>query len=327
MAHHIAQEAIEKAIAADPALLSPEKSPRDRLEKLLIEPLRELAYVWEDKVGMSIILDALDEGTASGLHHIGPFISLLVRLIRDESVPIHNIIITSRVWPSIRAAMRSHALGDLVKIVQVEDYDSHEDIGHFFRDGFDRIYDEFDLPTVCPKPWPAPDDLTTLSERANGRFIFAATILRFIRQDEPYNRLPLVCSMLRGNVEEVWGDVHHLYASIIDGIESLHRDDGLKYLSVVVNLAEPLSPSDLRRLFGVDVRALLLPFSALVSIPAPESPDMPIQTYHNSLRDFLHDWHIRKMAVALLGTYPSLRCHKSEDKRRVRQDAAGFVTS
>ncbi|EIW74839.1 hypothetical protein CONPUDRAFT_41327, partial [Coniophora puteana RWD-64-598 SS2] len=42
--HHVAQEAITKAIHDDPALLSSEKSRRDQLEKLVIEPLKHLGH-------------------------------------------------------------------------------------------------------------------------------------------------------------------------------------------------------------------------------------------------------------------------------------------
>ncbi|EIW74931.1 hypothetical protein CONPUDRAFT_66886, partial [Coniophora puteana RWD-64-598 SS2] len=40
--HHRAREIITKAIADDPGLLTPEKSRQDQLEKLVIEPLKQL---------------------------------------------------------------------------------------------------------------------------------------------------------------------------------------------------------------------------------------------------------------------------------------------
>ncbi|EIW80710.1 hypothetical protein CONPUDRAFT_144677 [Coniophora puteana RWD-64-598 SS2] len=125
-----------------------------------------------------------------------------------------------------------------------------------------------------------------LAERANGRFIFAATVIRLIDQDQPQDRLPLVCGMLRGDVSRVWGDIDHLYASAINDIDASVRTVGLQYLSLIVNLAEPLSSSNLRFLFGTDIHPYLLPFSAFVSIP-PSSSSNVVQIYHTSLRDFL----------------------------------------
>ncbi|EIW80248.1 hypothetical protein CONPUDRAFT_144416 [Coniophora puteana RWD-64-598 SS2] len=125
-----------------------------------------------------------------------------------------------------------------------------------------------------------------LSERANGRFIFAATIVRLIDQDQPQDRLPLVCSMLRGHVERVWGSVDRLYESIIESVDLSVRDTGLQYLSRIIALAEPLSLPSLRLIFGADVHPYLLPFSALISVPAPGSADL-VQIYHGSLRDYL----------------------------------------
>ncbi|EIW83774.1 hypothetical protein CONPUDRAFT_142357 [Coniophora puteana RWD-64-598 SS2] len=125
-----------------------------------------------------------------------------------------------------------------------------------------------------------------ISQRAKGRFIFAATIVRMIDQEQPHERLSLVNSMLRGDVEHVWGNIDHLYASIIDSIEASARENALKFISLLVNLAEPLSLSDLRLLFGVDIYLFLLPFSALVHIPPVDSRDT-VQIYHSTLRDFL----------------------------------------
>ncbi|EIW74836.1 hypothetical protein CONPUDRAFT_77659 [Coniophora puteana RWD-64-598 SS2] len=132
-----------------------------------------------------------------------------------------------------------------------------------------------------------------LAQRANGRFIFAATIVRMIDQDQPHERLPLVCSMLRGDVEQVWGDVGHLYASIIDSVEPSTRETALRYISLLANLAEPLSLSDLRLLFGLDVYPLLVPFSALVYVPPPDSRDA-VQLYHSTLRDFLERRNLKQ---------------------------------
>ncbi|EIW74816.1 hypothetical protein CONPUDRAFT_36412, partial [Coniophora puteana RWD-64-598 SS2] len=59
--HPRTHEIIMRAISDDPALLAPEKSYYDQLEKLIIEPLRHLAQVRRGEAGLSLILDALDE--------------------------------------------------------------------------------------------------------------------------------------------------------------------------------------------------------------------------------------------------------------------------
>ncbi|EIW85661.1 hypothetical protein CONPUDRAFT_162818 [Coniophora puteana RWD-64-598 SS2] len=287
--HHIAKEVIVKAISDDPALLSPEKSSNEVLEKLVIEPLRESALSWDDKPGVSIILDALDEGTATNsksARKISPFISLLGRLITDSSLPIRNVIIFSRPWPQIRSAMSSLRAPNIVETVRMEDYGSYEDVTRFFRHAFDEIYDNHFLESLFRKPWPPEAELAMLAERAQGRFIFAATVIRLIDQEEPNKRLRLVCDMLRGTLASVWGSIDQLYSSIIDGVDPTIRAKGLRYLKLIANLAEPLALSELNTLLVGDVHAFLVPFSALISIPSPGTNEA-VETFHPSLRDFL----------------------------------------
>ncbi|EIW74932.1 hypothetical protein CONPUDRAFT_112863, partial [Coniophora puteana RWD-64-598 SS2] len=284
--HPRALEVIMKAISDDPALLSSQKSRNDQFEKLFIAPLQHLAMIWRGKIGMSLIVDALDEGTTSGTSHIEPFISILARLIRDETIPIHNIIISGRPWPQIQTVMLADHLADIMNVLRLDDYDSRQDVEHYMRHGFGRIYDAHDLSFLYPKPWPSFNDFTMLSERANGRFIFAATILRLVDRDQPHDHLALVCSMIRGSVEHAWGNIDFLYASIINSIDPSARSIGLRYLSLIVHLAEPLSLSDLHRFFGVNIYPHLLPFSALISIPSLSSSEV-VQIYHSSLRDYL----------------------------------------
>ncbi|EIW73967.1 hypothetical protein CONPUDRAFT_113946, partial [Coniophora puteana RWD-64-598 SS2] len=284
--HPIARETIVKAISDDPALLSPDKSRHDLLVKLIMEPMRELAIIWKDTPDMSIVFDALDEGANSGTDLIRPFILLLARLVKDASLPVLNIIITSRPWPEIRAVMGNPNVSPVLETVLVERFDSHEDVVRFLRHSFDHVYDTCLRAFSIPGPWPPEVDFQILSEQAHGRFIFAATVIRFIGQDEPQSRLRLICSMLRRNTSQDMGDVHHLYSSIIDEVDPLTRAKGMKYLSLIINLAEPLAISDLDQLFGDHVHSYLIPFSALISVPPPGSPG-PVEVFHSSLRDFL----------------------------------------
>ncbi|EIW75028.1 hypothetical protein CONPUDRAFT_169884 [Coniophora puteana RWD-64-598 SS2] len=164
--HHFAQEVIMKAIHDDPALLSSEKSPRDQLEKLVIEPLRAMAHIWKDKGGASLILDALDEGTSDGTHHIVSFIRLLLLLIRDDPlpIPVQNIFISSRLWSEIRSIMHDSSHQGLVRTVLLEQYDSQEDVHIYFQERFRRIYEVHELSWLVDQPWPSDDVVAMLRE-------------------------------------------------------------------------------------------------------------------------------------------------------------------
>ncbi|EIW74922.1 hypothetical protein CONPUDRAFT_66762, partial [Coniophora puteana RWD-64-598 SS2] len=182
--HHRAREIITKAIADDPGLLTPEKSRQDQLEKLVIEPLKQLALTWGKTKGMALIFDALDEGTTrdSNTQHFRDFIATLSALLRNASLPICSIIIFSRAYPEIRVVMRSRYLSDITAFVQVQDKDSSADVKHYLQHELERIYDENLYEDELMDPdyphCPSPSDVSLLSERANGRFIFAVTIIR-----------------------------------------------------------------------------------------------------------------------------------------------------
>ncbi|EIW74381.1 hypothetical protein CONPUDRAFT_170111 [Coniophora puteana RWD-64-598 SS2] len=239
--HHRAREVITKAIADDPALLAPEKSRLDQLDRLVIQPLRILASVWgRTGHGMSLVMDALDEGvpTGTGNHHfrasisslalkgvptgietLWPFVSLLARLVRDTTLPISNIVITSR--PSTEAVMRSMEFADIIQPIHIEDFNSREDVTLFLRNAFEEVYRTQNLSVSCPRPWPSDEDILILSDRANGRFGVAATIVRVISQDQPDFRLPLVCRMLQRSAKAAQGDMSKLYDSLTDYIDTM----------------------------------------------------------------------------------------------------------
>ncbi|EIW77093.1 hypothetical protein CONPUDRAFT_109569, partial [Coniophora puteana RWD-64-598 SS2] len=99
-----AREAIVRAIAEDPALLSTEKSRQEQLEKLVLAPLQRLAPHWKDK-SMCLVLDDVDEAETTETGQIAPLVSLIAQLIRDPSVPIAHIILASRATPEVEAAL------------------------------------------------------------------------------------------------------------------------------------------------------------------------------------------------------------------------------
>ncbi|EIW74815.1 hypothetical protein CONPUDRAFT_66501, partial [Coniophora puteana RWD-64-598 SS2] len=59
--HPLARKVIMDAVSIDPALLSPEKSHHDQLERLIVPMLRFLGQIRKGKPGMSLIVDGLDE--------------------------------------------------------------------------------------------------------------------------------------------------------------------------------------------------------------------------------------------------------------------------
>ncbi|EIW74814.1 hypothetical protein CONPUDRAFT_77645 [Coniophora puteana RWD-64-598 SS2] len=66
------------------------------------------------------------------------------------------------------------------------------------------------------------------------------------------------------------------------------REDGLRYISFIINITEPLSLPDLRLLLGIDIHSRLIAFSGLISIPSSSSPE-PVQIAQTSFREFVQN--------------------------------------
>jgi len=193
---------------------------------------------------MTFVIDALEEGAKSdSTPSFDPFVSLLARLIRNTRLPIRNIIISSRPQPEIKSVMDSPRFADVLVVNELGD--APDNVNLYLRHALQNIHNSRGLSSFSSRRWPSEEDLTMLSKRSSGRFIFASTIIRHVNQDKPQRRLTLLCGMLRGKARPVWGNVHDLYESIISNIEEPARKNGLYYISLILRLMGSLSIPDI----------------------------------------------------------------------------------
>ncbi|EIW75029.1 hypothetical protein CONPUDRAFT_147562 [Coniophora puteana RWD-64-598 SS2] len=101
---------------------------------------------------------------------------------------------------------------------------------------------------------------------------------------------------------------------------------GLRYLSLIIHLAEPLPFVDLNRFFRTNIYHSLLPFSALVHIPALNSLDV-VETLHSSFPDFLQT-QLTRVGVGNLQVHRPLasRCFVTM-ARFLKRDLCGLGDS
>ncbi|EIW81610.1 hypothetical protein CONPUDRAFT_124791 [Coniophora puteana RWD-64-598 SS2] len=278
--HPRAQEAITKAIANDPALLLAEKSRQDQLEKLLVPPLRQIRRIWASKTGATLILDGLNAATTE---QVGPFVTQLAKLVRDATLPIDTIIVSSTLKSHINVEMQRTNLREVVKIVRMEEYDSRDDVSLFLQHAFDVMRSSHRMSASCP----GERDLSALVELTNGNFVSATALIKLINKDHLQGRLALLFSMLRGDVAYVWGTIERQILIIVDQAEASTR--GLQYLYVILDLVEELANPKLRKIVGVDVIPYLRPFSALQSV-SPSLSLNPVQIYSMSLKELMRTY-------------------------------------
>ncbi|ESK88097.1 NWD2 protein [Moniliophthora roreri MCA 2997] len=191
-----------------------------QFEKLIIEPCSKIeAAEWEN-LPNTIIIDGLDECV-----HI-PSQERLLTIIqkfaiahRTLEIPVPWIfLVCSRPEPQIRDAFDNFRM--VLRRLDVNSSDdAFRDIKKYFVDQFAvlRAKHHRALPRGG-SPWPRGDAIDQLAERAQGQFIFAATVIKFIdtRDEPPQDRLDAVLRIYieRGS-DSPYSDLDLLYHQIL----------------------------------------------------------------------------------------------------------------
>jgi len=290
--HPRAKWVIVKAINDDPELLSGTKSRAGQLEHLVKAPLRCLRLVWETPREM--IFDAVDEGVTGDGTSLEALILAMNELIRDPSIPVSHVLVTSRPSPPFNTLSQSLASQGLLTTFDMERFSYNRDIDIFLKHSFDKIYDIRDLTFLHSRPWPSSTVISSLSARIKGRFIVAATIVRLVENAEsPSECLDLIAKMYAGAVDTIdldLGDIDSIYRYVLISCEDRYQRSGAEYLSIIVALAKPLALSDICALSGTDVLKHILHLSAIVDIPPNAMrSSVTVRVYHASIRDYLWD--------------------------------------
>jgi hypothetical protein len=183
------------------------------------------------------------------------------------------------------------------------------DIVVFLRDKFREMREEYEY---LPANWPGDNKIKRLVQQADGLFIYAATVCRFIKGDGqwlPQDLLDVVlpdagsgkCLEWELDVPSkspTW-ELDEIYTQILQ--RSVHKiQDGpdkhqlLQRFKQVIGsfaiLAEPVPASTLAKLLQVRPEEVDLRARHLHSVlNIPRNPNRPIRLLHPSFRDFLLD--------------------------------------
>jgi hypothetical protein len=283
------------------------QGPRDQWTQLLLQPLSRLKANSVSSP-LIIVIDALDE--CDGDNDIRRIIQLLAEAENLGTTRL-RVFLTSRPETPIRLGFRD--IRGILHRDLVLDYISRTTVDHdisvFFRKSFREIRDDYE---DLPADWPGDETLAFLVQRADGLFIYAATVCRFIKGDEqwpPHDLLELVISS--GGHPGLPGQGHsapskpptfeldkmylqivrHLFRKVLDERDKLKLSQIFKQvIGSIVILSEPLSPTALAGLLGLRKELINQRLRHVRSvIHVPESPGLPIRLLHPSFRDFLID--------------------------------------
>ncbi|KAK6332563.1 hypothetical protein TWF730_004223 [Orbilia blumenaviensis] len=282
---------VSKAIEDNPDV--PKRNFKEQFDKLIFEPLSQIALTST----VVVIIDALDE--CQGEREVQLILKLMGKLRELNGVDL-RIFITSRPDHAPTAGFQglsdSRVLYHDLALHDVEAEKIRRDIQIFLTHEFTqmRIHRHNKLPDL----WPGQDVIERLVGIAEPLFISAATICRFVddKHFPPTKRLETIL----GSDHKASG-VYPIYFTVFEQILEgmVDMDDGdrstiveeiRKIVSTVIMLEVPLSRQTLSDLILMDeetIHVRLQPLNSILRIPM--EPDIPVQTFHLSFRDYLLD--------------------------------------
>ena len=263
----------------------------NQMNKLIVRPLIESA------ISTVIVIDALDEckdeeSTSAILSVLGQFVS---------QIPKVKILVTGRPEPRIREGFRVPLLAqatDVFVLHEVESDRVNSDIRLFFKHRLSGLAaHRYRLAN-----WPTEGQLDLLCGRAAGLFVYAVATVGFInhRKNSPKKQLDRLLqspgtSVFEGKTRFTTNTtLDSLYTSILrDAFGDDDPEDDAKVRSVlgaVILAANPISPSAIATLLGLDIDEvfpLLSLFHSLLTLQ--EDVDQVVRPFHKSFPDFIVD--------------------------------------
>lgn len=282
------REKVEAILKEKPDIVN--CGPYRQFEELFVRPLEDLG---KDFHRLVIVLDALDECKDEGA--TSTILSVIAKYAQRIS-PFLLFVITSRPEERITAIFdksRANSLSDtttplLLHAVPLEM--TLKDIKHYINHKFDSYIAVLRV----KKGWPSAIDRNKLTALSGGLFIYVATAIKFIMDEEyanPKGRLRSLLDVQPGSLtpREFLFD---LYSTVMvascDKASPELVDNIRNVLGTVVVALEPLSPSVVSHLLGIDEDAVRNALSRLHSVlHVPADGRQPIRIIHPTFPEFL----------------------------------------
>ena len=262
-----------------------------QMSKLIFQPLVKSA------ISTVIVIDALDE--CKDEEPASAILSVLGQFV--TKIPRVKFFVTGRPEPRIREGFRIPLLAkatDVFILHEVEPGQVNSDIRLFFTHSFTELRQRRHV----LDDWPAEGQLDLLCERAGGLFVHAVATVRFIdhRNNNPKRQLDRLLlspesSAFEGKTKfKVNTTLDLLYMTILHeafGDDDPEDDPKVRsVLGAVVLSANPLSPSAMAVLLGLDAEDVFPLLSSIHSLLVlREDIDHSVRPFHKSFPDFIVD--------------------------------------
>ena len=260
------------------------------MKKLIVGPLKKSC------ISTVIVIDALDE--CKDEEPASAILSVLGQYASE--IPNVKFFLTSR--PE-RWIQKGFCLPSLVKVTNVfilhgvEPSQVDSDIMLFFEHRLSELAHHQD----GLDNWPTKEELKLLCERAAGLFVYAVATVKFIgyKNWNPRGQLDQILQSPGNSVYEGRTKLNpnttldSLYMSILQEAfgDDLPECDPIirSVLSAVILAANPLSPSTIAALLGIDPISVFLQLSSVHSLLILQDDNHPVRPFHKSFPDFIID--------------------------------------
>jgi hypothetical protein len=308
----------------------PNRDLATQISSLIAQPLRHRV---DSAQCFVFVLDALDECHVENGQEGGQLLPLLADALSALSTV--RLFVTSRdemrirrIFDRIRRS-RQGAL-ETVWLHNIESSIVREDIRAYLEHSFRSIVKERS-DEAFPDEWPAGAALATLLDRAGELFIFAATAMRYIRDDYdvdgPVARLEQLMQTTPDGATYPYSMLDQLYRGVLDKAVDVGNEDSARLCSQVRKVlgvlalvqSDILTPAALAQLIGLPLVAFFRIACRLSAVVTVEG-DEPLRLVHPSFRDFVLDlsrckderFHVRAEEQHLALTVPSLNLMNSQ---------------
>ena len=296
LAHQIASRSPEvkrsvcKAIAEHSEVFR--QGLRNQWKELIIKPLSMTKF--NERPIWNLVIDALDECDSDD--DIRLLLQLFVEVKGLNTVDL-GIIVTSR--PEITIRLGFQHMPEIVHFrLDLRDIPRsivEHDMTLFLEQELGRIRDERLL-----RNWPEKEDVQSLVQRSDCLFIYAATVCRFVGDNDwsPKERL---LEILQSN-STLGGDTPQLdemYIQVLNHSLVINRREAdvtklarrfREVVGVIISSFDTLSVNSLANLLSMPVDSIEAALGSLHSVlNIPINMDSPMRLLHPSFRDFLTD--------------------------------------
>ncbi|KAF5318708.1 hypothetical protein D9619_010634 [Psilocybe cf. subviscida] len=158
-----------------------DKSVEKQLKTLMLSASIHPGQTWSGRQKIVLILDGLDECSSDKLDTTQQdIIRALHHIVTHKDSPF-ILFVSCRAEPHLIRTFNAFQPQVARLYLDGDDFSSSDDIKYFVIGQFKEIKETHHLSWTLNEDWPSTDDIESIVHKSSGHFIYAATVMRFIK--------------------------------------------------------------------------------------------------------------------------------------------------